>query len=130
MCAYLKRHAIDIEFVICIAGVTNSGMLALPLLPYKLLYAYKLAEYGHLTQAMQYLGIVRASLGSMGNKMPTALLVCSGMAADLEGRLRAHAAVSSLHPHAPRMPACRALFQLSLRMHAETHYRCHRHLHQ
>ena len=91
-------------FGICIAGVTNSGMLALPLLPYKLLYAYKLAEYGHLTQAMQYLGIVRASLGSMGNKMPTALLVCSGMAADLEGRLRAHAAVSS--PYACTHNAC------------------------
>ena len=90
------------------AGLTNSGMLALPLLPYKLLYAYKLAEYGHLSQAMQYLGVVRASLGSMGNKMPTALLVCSGMAADLEGRLRANAAVSPLRtcPHDGQHAGC------------------------
>ena len=100
-------------------------MLALPLLPYKLLYAYKLAEYGHLTQAMQYLGIVRASLGSMGNKMPTALLVCSGMAADLEGRLRAHAAVSS--PPACAQDAC---MQLLLWMHAETHHECYCHHYQ
>ena len=125
MCADLRRHAIGLNFNLCVAGVTNSGMLTLPLLPYKLLYAFKLAEYGHLTQAMQYLGIVRASLGSMGNKMPTALLVCSGMAADLEGRLRAHAAVS-LHPHAPRVPACRALCTLLPRLHAESHHVYHR----
>ena len=68
--------------------------LALPLLPYKLLYAYSLAEYGHLALALQYLGLLRAALGSLGNKMPAALLVCSGMAVDLEQRLRAHAAVS------------------------------------
>jgi hypothetical protein len=64
------------------------------MLPYKLLYAYSLAEYGHLAPALQYLNLLRAALGSLGNKMPAALLVCSGMAADLEQRLRAHAAVS------------------------------------
>ena len=77
------------------AGMAQPAQLALPLLPYKLLYAYKLAEYGHLAQALQYLGLVRASVGSLGNKMPAALLVCNGMAAELEQRLRAHAAVSS-----------------------------------
>ena len=89
----------------CGAGMAQPAQLALPLLPYKLLHAYKLAEYGHLTQALQYLGLVRASLGSLGNKMPAALLVCNGMAAELEQRLRAHAAVSLWPPQSVR--ACK-----------------------
>lgn len=76
--------------------MANPAMLALPLLPYKLLHAHALAEHGHLAQALQYLGTLRAGLGALGAKMPAALLVCSGMAADLEQRLRAHAAVGPL----------------------------------
>ena len=89
--------------MVCGTGMAQPAQVALPLLPYKLLYAFKLAEYGHLAQALQYLGLVRASLGSLGNKMPAALLVCNGVAAELEQRLRAHAAVSSW-PHPLLIP--------------------------
>jgi hypothetical protein len=75
------------------AGVQQPLNLTVPLLPYKLVYAARLAEYGLVAPALHYVGVVQTTLGSLGAKLPPGLLVCRSMAAELEHRLRTHATV-------------------------------------
>lgn len=63
------------------------------MLPYKVLYAAQLAEAGLVAPAVHYAGLVQAALAALGAKVPPGLLVCRAMVAELEERLRTHAAV-------------------------------------
>lgn len=78
------------------AGVQQPLSLTVPLLPYKLLYAAQLAEYGLVGAALQYIAVVQTTLNSLGAKLPAGLLVCRTVAAELEQRLRTHATVSKV----------------------------------
>ncbi len=63
------------------------------MLPYKVVYAARLAEAGLIAPAVHYVGLVQAALASFGAKVPPGLLVCRAMVAELEERLRTHASV-------------------------------------
>lgn len=65
------------------------------MLPYKVVYAARLAEAGLIAPAVHYVGLVQAALASFGAKVPPGLLVCRAMVAELEERLRTHASVCS-----------------------------------
>ena len=91
------------------AGAAQPAALTLPLLPYKVVYAARLAEAGLIAPAVHYVGLVQAALTSLGAKVPPGLLVCRAMVAELEERLRTHALVrhtislavlTPLSPHA------------------------------
>lgn len=78
--------------VLC-AAAAQPAALTLPLLPFKFVYAARLAEAGLIAPAVHYLGLVQAALASFGAKMPPGLLVFRAMVAELEERLRTHASV-------------------------------------
>lgn len=75
------------------AGAAQPAALTLPMLPYKVVYAARLAEAGLIAPALHYVGLVQAALASFGAKIPPGLLVCRAMVAELEERLRTHATV-------------------------------------
>ncbi|PRW60649.1 alpha-amylase [Chlorella sorokiniana] len=63
----------------------------LPVVPYKLLHAYALAELGLVQQAAAYCQSMERTLQALGNKVPPGLLVCRAVAADLRDRLQQYA---------------------------------------
>ena len=67
---------------------------ALTLLPYKLLYAARLAEHGLISEAAQYCGAIQQAMGAIP-KLPPGLSVCMTFTKDLLDRLQSYAAVSS-----------------------------------
>ena len=79
---------------VCAAG--NPHFLPLPWLPYRLVYALRLAEAGHISQAAAYCTRLVAIFEKM-QKPPPGVLVAKAMAADLAARLAAHAQVRSQH---------------------------------
>jgi hypothetical protein len=75
------------------AGAAQPAALSGPLLPHKLLYAAALAEAGQVPRALAYIGAAQAGLAAFGAKLPPGLLLARAVAAELEERLRMHAAV-------------------------------------
>lgn len=63
-------------------------------LPYKLIYAMRLSEYGLVEPALQYCKLVLDALSSM-QRPPPALLVCRAVALDFQDCLQQHAQVNS-----------------------------------
>ena len=81
-----------------VAAVGNSSYTlqhGLLLLPYKLLYAARLAEHGLLSEAAQYCGAIQQALGALP-KLPPALAVCKAFTQALLERLQTYAAVGCL----------------------------------
>ena len=77
----------------------NPQFVAPPWLPYRLLYAYRLAEYGHISQATAYcmrLGQVYEKL----HKPPPGIMVAKALTTDLAARLSEHAKVGPQSTHA------------------------------
>ena len=62
------------------------------LLPYKLLYAARLAEHGFISEAAQYCGVIQQGLAGVP-KLPPGLAVCRSFTQDLFDRLQTYAAV-------------------------------------
>ncbi|CAL8467566.1 g7104 [Coccomyxa elongata] len=77
-------------------GAAQPAALTLPMLPYKVVYAARLAEAGLIAPALHYVGLVQAALSSFGAKIPPGLLVCRAMVTELEERLRTHATMFNL----------------------------------
>ena len=73
----------------------NPHYLALPWLPYRLAYAYRLAEAGHVSQATAYCARLVAIFEKI-TKPPPSMMVAKSLAADLASRLTMHAQVSLL----------------------------------
>ena len=76
----------------CHAGNSASGGQLLAILPYKLVHAIRLAEFGYVSEALQYVAAVHATFSGL-SKMPISLLVAKALAVELDERLRAHAMV-------------------------------------
>lgn len=74
------------------AGNAAFAQQALPWLPYRLLYAFHLAEHGHINAASAYAARAVAALAAL-QRPPPGLLVARALAADLAQRLQVHAAV-------------------------------------
>lgn len=73
----------------------NPHYLALPWLPYRLVYAYHLAEAGHVSQATAYCTRLVAIFEKIP-KPPPGMMVAKSLTADLATRLTMHAQVSLL----------------------------------
>lgn len=81
---YLVVHAGNFSYTL---------QYGLMLLPYKFLYAARLAEHGLISEAAQYCGAVQQAMGAVP-KLPSGLLVCQTLSKDLLDRLQSYAAVS------------------------------------
>ena len=71
----------------------NAPQLA-AILPYKLVLASRLAEYGLIEAASQHCIAVTAALNTLG-KLPGGLLVTRSLTNELQTRLQVHASVRS-----------------------------------
>ncbi|KAI7843308.1 hypothetical protein COHA_003139 [Chlorella ohadii] len=97
MCAQLSA-ILATEVYTWSRTVGNTALSAqyLPVVPYKLLHAYTLAELGLVQQAAAYCQSMERTLQALGNKVPPGLLVCRAVAADLRDRLQQYAAGQKL----------------------------------
>ncbi|KAK9817295.1 hypothetical protein WJX72_012309 [[Myrmecia] bisecta] len=78
-----------------LSGSPAYGTHTISLLPYKVLYAARLAEYGLISEAVQYCTVVQSVLAAIG-KLPAGLLVCRALVNDLSERLNVHAAAYAI----------------------------------
>ncbi len=66
------------------------------LLPYRLVLAERMAEYGLIEGASQQCAAVTAGLNALGSKLPGGLLMTRKSASDLQQRLMKHAEVGHM----------------------------------
>ncbi|GMH39387.1 hypothetical protein BSKO_07285 [Bryopsis sp. KO-2023] len=75
---------------------SNPANRIVALQPYKLLYAWTLAEYGKISEAAHYCELVLEALKSLGNKVPPGLMVCAASARELLERIQQHAVIYNI----------------------------------
>ncbi|KAK9825303.1 hypothetical protein WJX74_007514 [Apatococcus lobatus] len=78
-------------------GAAAAASVAAAALPFKLVHAAWLLEYGLISQASAYCASLQSALASFqGNRVPPSLAVTRTLAADLSERIREHAAAHNI----------------------------------